>query len=391
MDAFGPSDYVPGQGRLGDKARAPIDAHGCPACPHPSIGPAICGSADVTVNGRPALRVGDPGIHAACCGRNTWTAQAGSATVFVNNKPAHRKDDMTTHCGGSGQLAEGSSNVIVGGDTTGGTPGHALGAPTPALGGLRLPDVVLPGAPLSLRLGPVWLPPFITGVSAVVTWTVDGVSFDAPGDITIELGPEHAGRHVPISARLGDRVVTTRVAVPRLAVEGPDTVEIDEEIRLHAHVTPQVAGRYRWFDAAGALVGEGSELRFVGKNKSMRKGDQPVECRFTADGGGHVLSAQHPITVVEVPRLRLPIKVSLRDRAETMRWLRDNPVEVVVDGAVVGSHAIVEGAGKIVVSFRVPPGEHAIMISSGASSWAAGRPPIRLVHFSAKVTVTATS
>jgi uncharacterized Zn-binding protein involved in type VI secretion len=106
---------VPGQGRLGDKASVPLDTHGCLACPHPGIsGPAIQGSPDVNVNRRPALRVDDPGIHAGCCGANTWTAAAGSATVFINGKGAHRMGDQTRHCGGMGQLAEGSPNVIVG-------------------------------------------------------------------------------------------------------------------------------------------------------------------------------------------------------------------------------------------------------------------------------------
>jgi uncharacterized Zn-binding protein involved in type VI secretion len=106
---------MPPMGRLGDKSHAPVDAHGCPACPHPVIGPAITGSPDVLVNQRPALRVGDKGIHAACCGPNMWTATKGSATVLINNKPAHRLGDLDTHCGGLGQLIEGSMNVIVGG------------------------------------------------------------------------------------------------------------------------------------------------------------------------------------------------------------------------------------------------------------------------------------
>jgi len=106
---------MPGQGRLGDKANAPLDTHGCPACPHPgAIGPAIQGSPDVNVNRRPALRVDDPGIHAACCGANTWTAIQGSVTVFINGKGAHRIGDQNRHCGGTGQLIEGSPNVIVG-------------------------------------------------------------------------------------------------------------------------------------------------------------------------------------------------------------------------------------------------------------------------------------
>ena len=106
---------MPGQGRLGDKANISADKHGCPGCPHPGIGPAIAGSPDVFVNGRPALRVDDVGIHAVCCGPNMWKAKDGSGTVFINGKKAHRQNDGTTHCGGDGSLSEGSTDVIVGG------------------------------------------------------------------------------------------------------------------------------------------------------------------------------------------------------------------------------------------------------------------------------------
>lgn len=106
---------MPPQGRLGDKSQAPVDAHGCPACPHPAIGPAVQGSPNVLVNNRPALRVGDQGIHAACCGFNMWVATQGSGTVLINNMPAHRMGDMDQHCGGVGTLIEGSPDVIVGG------------------------------------------------------------------------------------------------------------------------------------------------------------------------------------------------------------------------------------------------------------------------------------
>ena len=106
---------MPPQSRLGDKSQVPADAHGCPACPHPCVGPAIVGSPDVNVNKRPALRVQDVGIHVACCGPNMWTAAKGSGTVFINNKAAHRLGDQDTHCGGSGQMIEGSNNVMTGG------------------------------------------------------------------------------------------------------------------------------------------------------------------------------------------------------------------------------------------------------------------------------------
>jgi uncharacterized Zn-binding protein involved in type VI secretion len=39
----------------------------------------------------------------------------GSTTVFINNKAAHRMGDQDKHCGGMGQMIEGSTNVIVGG------------------------------------------------------------------------------------------------------------------------------------------------------------------------------------------------------------------------------------------------------------------------------------
>ncbi|MFO0657654.1 MAG: PAAR domain-containing protein [Polyangia bacterium] len=106
---------MPPQGRLGDKAQVPADGHGCVACVHSCVGPAIAGSPNVNVNSMPALRVKDPGVHAACCGPNTWEAAKGSGTVFINGKAAHRLGDMTRHCGGVGKLIEGSGNVIVGG------------------------------------------------------------------------------------------------------------------------------------------------------------------------------------------------------------------------------------------------------------------------------------
>jgi hypothetical protein len=118
---------MPGQGRLGDKGQVPIDTHGCPACPHPAVGPAIVGSPDVLCNERPALRVGDKGIHAACCGTNMWTATKGATTVFINNKAAHRLKDEQQHCGGRGQLIEGSANVVVE-DNSGGGGGGGGGA-----------------------------------------------------------------------------------------------------------------------------------------------------------------------------------------------------------------------------------------------------------------------
>ncbi|HSN96651.1 MAG TPA: PAAR domain-containing protein, partial [Candidatus Nanopelagicales bacterium] len=101
-------------GRVGDQAKCPEDAHACPGCEHSVIGPAKEGSPDVFVNGRAALRVGDPGEHGSCCGPNTWEALRGSTGVFFNGIPVHRVGDATKHCGGQGALAEGSPNVLIG-------------------------------------------------------------------------------------------------------------------------------------------------------------------------------------------------------------------------------------------------------------------------------------
>jgi len=106
---------MPPQARLGDQAKVPSDSHGCPGCAHTCVGPAITGSEDVLVNGLPAVRVTDEGIHSSCCGDNSWIATEGSASVIFNGLQAHRKTDETTHCGGMGKTIEGSDNVIVGG------------------------------------------------------------------------------------------------------------------------------------------------------------------------------------------------------------------------------------------------------------------------------------
>lgn len=99
--------------RVSDKAAAPNDAHGCPACPHPVFGPAVNGSTDVFINKLPAVRLDDPGIHMACCGPNQWQVSKGSSTVYVNKKPLARMGDKTKHCGSSGQLINGSPNVFI--------------------------------------------------------------------------------------------------------------------------------------------------------------------------------------------------------------------------------------------------------------------------------------
>jgi uncharacterized Zn-binding protein involved in type VI secretion len=104
---------MPAVARLADQAQTSADAHGCPACPHPAIGPIVQGSADVFVNGRPAARKGDRGVHAVCCGPNTFTIAKGSPSVYVNGIPLARMNDKTQHCGGTGPITEGSNDVFA--------------------------------------------------------------------------------------------------------------------------------------------------------------------------------------------------------------------------------------------------------------------------------------
>jgi N-acetyl-anhydromuramyl-L-alanine amidase AmpD/outer membrane protein OmpA-like peptidoglycan-associated protein len=106
---------MPAAARLSDKAQVDSDAHGCPACPHPGVGPIVTGSGDVFINGLPAARAQntDLGVHAICCGPNIFTCKDGSATVYVNNKPLARMNDATKHCGGEGKIIEGSPDVMI--------------------------------------------------------------------------------------------------------------------------------------------------------------------------------------------------------------------------------------------------------------------------------------
>jgi len=104
---------MPAAARLGDKAQVDADAHGCPACPHPGVGPIVTASTDVFVNKKGAARQDDLGIHAVCCGPNNFTVVKGSPTVYVNGKPFARMNDKTKHCGGSGPIIEGSPDVLI--------------------------------------------------------------------------------------------------------------------------------------------------------------------------------------------------------------------------------------------------------------------------------------
>ncbi len=66
---------------MGDKAQVAADAHGCPSCPHPAVGPITVGSPDVNINKKPAARLDDIGAHAVCCGPNNFSIVKGTLKI----------------------------------------------------------------------------------------------------------------------------------------------------------------------------------------------------------------------------------------------------------------------------------------------------------------------
>lgn len=100
IDAVFPITYAAVLG----KAFCPADAHGGPAGAMPVIGPIQTGSPLVLLDGRPAARVGDVGVHASCDGPNTFRITEGDPQVLIDGRPAARIGSRTEHCGGWGTI-----------------------------------------------------------------------------------------------------------------------------------------------------------------------------------------------------------------------------------------------------------------------------------------------
>jgi len=92
---------------MGDKAS-------CPTCNTP-LTPAIEGSPNVFINGKPAMRAGDsyaPGFCPVCLTSvPSRKLEKGSSSVFINGVPAGRIGDALS---GGGVVIGGSSNVFIG-------------------------------------------------------------------------------------------------------------------------------------------------------------------------------------------------------------------------------------------------------------------------------------
>jgi uncharacterized Zn-binding protein involved in type VI secretion len=106
VNAVSPAGYA----CVGMLAQCPADAHGSPTDPMNVVGPITTGSSHVLVNGKPAARVGDRGVHAVCAGPNTFEIVGGDDSVLIDGKPAARIGSTTRHCGGMGKIIGGGGN-----------------------------------------------------------------------------------------------------------------------------------------------------------------------------------------------------------------------------------------------------------------------------------------
>ncbi|PAU82226.1 type VI secretion protein [Halovibrio salipaludis] len=95
---------------MGKPAATLGDFHVCPQFdgPKPHVGgPAVEGSPNVLIGGRPAVRQGD---RAVCVGPPD-TVSEGSPTVFINGRPAATLGCATAH---GGKLVVGNPTVLIG-------------------------------------------------------------------------------------------------------------------------------------------------------------------------------------------------------------------------------------------------------------------------------------
>ena len=114
---------MPAAGRVTPQDFVLCNSHTCRkkiCChpPHTVQGPAVKGATKTFINGFPALRLQDPGVHdkSTCCGPNQWIAMKCMAQrkVFIEGKEVFCVGDISLHDGkDQGHLMKGSTNVMV--------------------------------------------------------------------------------------------------------------------------------------------------------------------------------------------------------------------------------------------------------------------------------------
>lgn len=104
--------------RLGDKSLGSAPEH-CghdPSCGTVTVNGTLSkGSQNVIINGKQAIRLGDPNTETdSCCGSSVGVVGSGSRTVLINGIPAGRQKDKLNQHAGSGNFISSSGNVFIG-------------------------------------------------------------------------------------------------------------------------------------------------------------------------------------------------------------------------------------------------------------------------------------
>jgi uncharacterized Zn-binding protein involved in type VI secretion len=108
---------MPQAARVGDIAVGTPHCHSVhpwSPVPHPVSGPIQTGAATVYIENSQAARLNDMGIHAACCGPNTYMIVSASGTCIIEGSAAARVGDTTLHCGtAAGSIVSGASTTMI--------------------------------------------------------------------------------------------------------------------------------------------------------------------------------------------------------------------------------------------------------------------------------------
>ncbi len=197
-----------GYAAMGDTAYCPADVHGCLGDPFVVRGPITGGSDLIKVRDRPAARQGDPGVHAKCCGSNTFTIVGGDPEVLIDGRPAARAGDQTKHCGGMGFILR---------------PGQGDAQPTGASETLKLNLIlgiegdtllnkVVPWSPAENRVNqPSRSGPYLIKEGVIVSVTGQAFSADFTSDYVY-------GKNFPAKVHLQGTFNATRTAIDTLEV-----------------------------------------------------------------------------------------------------------------------------------------------------------------------------
>ncbi|MCO5169741.1 MAG: hypothetical protein M9894_25675 [Planctomycetes bacterium] len=130
------------------------------------------------------------------------------------------------------------------------------------------------------------------------------------------------------------------------------------------------AGGVGAFAAPGKQAKPGPYAAFAaGGGKLIDKTFAPEPIGLTRDqierGAGERYVFQPETSGLEAA---LPLRVTFASPAEAQRWLRSQRLQVHVDGQAVACGAFVAARDRVVVQFRVEPGDHHVAVSTRATA-----------------------